>query len=89
MLENLTFTTREEYFVWKAQWRTEYENVSLQIRKCKKRRNELFRNLDYAGNIQNLLLRYEYEANNLLGLRLESKKKSGQQRESNRLSIAA
>ena len=88
-LDNLNFTTREEYFTWREIWRKEYNNISLQIRNIKQKRNDTFRRNEYAGTFQNLLLRFESNALSMIELRMLSKKKAGEQREKNRFVMAA
>lgn len=82
MENTLTFTTREEYVAWRAEWRANYKLTSQRIRTA---RNNI-KNMQREGKWQGIWTQYselgraQHEARVLLDLRADSKVEAGKQR---------
>ncbi len=86
MQNTLTFITREEYFAWRAEWRTEYAALSASIGAGKRKRSALFKDGKDASTVQTILHRQEKMAFEMMELRSESKKRAAL--ESSRVRLA-
>lgn len=81
MENTLTFTTREEYVAWRAEWRANYLLASQRIRTA---RNNV-KNMQREDKWQNIWFQYaelgraRRDANELLELRAASKVEAGRQ----------
>jgi hypothetical protein len=72
-MKTLTFTNKTEYLTWRAQWKTEYTQLSNNIRALKKGIKEAMRKRQYAGVAQNQLRHLREYATEMLELRKQSK----------------
>jgi hypothetical protein len=85
----LTFTTRDTYLAWRAEWRAEYRKLSLAIRTSKRNIAQRFKNGGDAATLQHILLTQQYHAIIMLGLRAESKTRAAAQYNAQHLALAA
>ncbi len=77
----LTFTNRETYLAWRANWRATYKALSAEIREGKQAQANAFRTSDpKAQIIQRDLSANRSLANRLMELRKEAKELSAEQR---------
>jgi hypothetical protein len=72
-----TFTSREQYISWRAEWRTEYNNLSIAIRTLKHAIADTHRAGDYAGTQQSRLLILQADAEQMITKRAFSKIRAG------------
>ena len=83
----LTFTTREQYLAYRAEWRQDYRALSATIRAHKLKAANMSRKGEFAGNIQALLQSERKQAFAMMEERAESKLLCAQQRTT--MSLAA
>lgn len=80
-MSNFSFTTREEYLAWRAEWKADYKLRSQRIRALKKEIKGIARSGAYAGNEQMEREIYRAEARNALETLAEAKAEASRQRE--------
>lgn len=83
----LTFTTREQYLAYRAEWRQDYRALSETIRSHKVKAAQMSKEGKHAGNIQALLQSERKQALVMMEERAESKLLCAQQRTT--MSLAA
>lgn len=65
-MRNNQFKTKEEYLQYRKEWKTEYKQLSEDIRECKKDIRDMQRNKEYAGGLQSSLVGLRAEATGML-----------------------
>jgi hypothetical protein len=68
-----TFTTKEQYLEFVADWKHDYAKLSADIREGKKEMRETMRNRQYAGGTQNWLRSSAAEATDMIAMRKAAK----------------
>jgi hypothetical protein len=73
-LQTLSFTNRESFLAWRAEWREEYAELSANLRRSKMSCKEAFRanKLDAAARLQNNIRTLKSEAREMMELRKEA-----------------
>lgn len=83
-MDNFTFTTRETYLAYKAEWKERYAEQSQEQRKLKNNVKIAQREKGWAMNEEYDLKRGKRDANELLAERQASKEAARQQWEAHR-----
>jgi hypothetical protein len=86
---NITFTNKETYIAWRAEWRADYAELTTKIRSLRREMNEAFRDNRPAANAQFQLRMARYKANEMMELRAEAKTRAAEQYAASRQSQAA
>jgi hypothetical protein len=86
-MKELNFTNRETYIIWRAEWRTEYKELSQTIRDTKIKLKNEFRETGYT-DLNWDLIQLRREATQMLGLRCNSKIMAQEQYLQNKLKVA-
>ncbi len=78
-MSNLEFTNRETYIAWRAQWRANYKQISLEIREGKANLATQFRESDLASaRTQRNLLSNRSLANQMMLIRTAATEKKNE-----------
>lgn len=79
-MNTFTFTTKETYLAWRADWKAEYAATSETIRATKKAINQQHREQGYAKSADwRTLFSSVRKANELLGTLISAKEEAGRQ----------